>query len=578
MEADELFNREIKSVHGMLSDGKIDEVRKLRQTKIFSSLLVNSGSELINSISSFLNDKGVYKCPDIVTCYEEILRIIVEEIDPQNSFITLLEQLDEESCCLEKFLLLLTPLKLSLQKLSTARGYWLEWALSTIKCYLDSLPAPEDHQIEFDEKKMLIDDRYIDSILLCTKTILLFYDAFIENTISPREKDALIVFGFQLLTEPVMYVYLEKFNELESICRDVIAKIDRLDPRIHYLLDYLDDRNMSNVEKHDSSPRMEDECESTYPSVWDRMLPLSLAVYYSIVITDEPFLNYFPLVYDKLYLFHKLFFLGVALLQHTHNAVTRKGLLLCRHLLLSIEDCRIPHFYLELKVHREFVKIVSYVSIYSYIFENRKVAVELLQLYVRKFDIQGTYLLFLNITSATNNADVDSELITMFRNDMYASFQKNELKFYQKGKRLIDLLKVFCDLGESSDTDMMKYKNKIISMLHLFALILRRDTENITTIHDHVDYFEKHYFSVVQVAIRKSRKTFKLEANALMNDRPHPKSGENFNVVVDGKSLPRLRKQEKINATRNALTALTMIENALELVYEYANRRSMMCA
>lgn len=576
MEVDEIFNREIKSVRGILNSGKIDEVRKLRQTKIFSSLLTSRGSELISSISEFLNDKGLYKCPSIIQCYEEILKIIVEEIDPQDSFVTILEQLDEEHCCIEKLLLLLTPLKLSLEKASSARGYWLEWALSTIKCYLDSLPTPEDHQIEFDVKKMVVSDRYIDGIQQAMKKIILFYNAFVENTVSVRERDSMVVFGFNLLTEPMMYVYLEKFSKLELICRNVIANINKLNPHIHYLLEQLDDRNMSNVDKSDNTYRTGDEDDpSSFPTVWDRLQPLSLAVYYSIIIKKEPFLNYFPLVYDKLYLFHKLFFLGFVLLKHTHNAAIRKGLLLCKCLLVSLENYCIPHFYLELKVHQNFVKIASNISTYSYIFENRKVAVEVLQLYMRKFDSKGTYLLFLNMTSVTNNPEVDSEIITIFRNDIHTSFVKNDLKFYQKGKRLVELLKVFCDLGGGSDIDMMVYKNKIISTLHLFALIFKRDVRNQTTLYDHFDYFEKHYFSNVEVAIKKSREMFEQEAHALMNVKVVKPRSENMNVVVEGRPLPRLSPEEKLNAIKNALSALLMIEDALQLVYEYADRKAL---
>lgn len=576
MAGDEVFVKEIKALHEILNDGNIEEVRKMRQTKVFSSLLSKYGPELIAKISLFLNDKRLYKCPNIVDCYEEILRLIVDEIDPQEMFVTLLEQIDEEQCCLEKFIMLLAPMKFTLQKLGATRGYWLEWTLSTFKCYLESLPSPEDHRVEFDEKKMLIKDQFVDDILHLTRSLVEFYEAFIGNVLTEQEGEALIVFGFHLLTEPAVYIYLEKFDELQELYDRIVKCIHTLFRDAHYFLAQLDEVFMQDLEKAEKSTSMEKEDLdiSIKVPMWEKILNLPLAVYYSHIINDEAFTNVFPLVYSPLYLFHKLFYLGIILLRHSHNAVIRKGLLLCERLLTAIEDGSIPYYYLDCKIHKEFVKLASNLSVHSYIFENRKTAVDCLQKFIRKFDTKGTYLLFLNITQKTRNEDVDGEIITIFRRNMHRNFVNNKLEWYQKGKLLIDLLKVFAQLSEGSDTNLMKFKNKIISFLYLFALILRRDSANETKIHDYFGYFDVTYFSVVKEAVKKSRENYKRDANSFINDERSYE--DNVSIVVEGQVLPKMLKEDKINATKNALTALSMIEHAMELVYEYANRNSQL--
>lgn len=565
MADDEIFNKEIESLHEILNKGEVEEVHKLRQSKIFLSLLTRYHVELITSISTFLNDKRLYKCPNIIKCYEEILRLIVEEVKPEDLFVTLLEQLDEENCCVEKFFTLLAPLKFSLIKLSSTRGYWLEWTLSTVKCYLESIHFPEDHEIEFDQKKMMVNDQHVDTILHLSEKLLEFYQTFVKDTITAREKDALIVFGFHILAEPLMYLYLEKFNKLRQICDQILLGIDQLYGKEYYLFGFVDETKAFDLEELEcdlNSCLYEDYSEGTAHHLWDKIKILPLAVYFSVLIVDTPFTKYFPLVYHPMYLFHKLLYLSVLLMQHQHNAVVRKGLLLCHHILHSIPKGSIPYWYLEYRTHRKFVKAVSRVSIYSYILENRKSAIELLQTYLHKFDSKGSYLLLMNITSETNSEDIDGEIITFFRNMIHKRFLENNFHYYHKGKYLIDLLKVFSKLGENSDTDLIASKNKIVSLLYLFALILRRDVQNETTIRDNFDYFDRNYFSVVKKAVEKSREKYTRDAVTFINE-------DNVSIVVEGKSLPKLQRVEKLNAIKNTLNALDMIEHAMELVYEY---------
>ncbi len=577
MEQEEIFNREVKSLQRLLDDGNVEEIRKLRQTRSLVDILTSSSSNFIASVSSFLNDKHLYRCPRIVESYEELFQIIINETDPLDTFITFMEQLDEDTCFLEKFILLLKPLKLALLKLAESRKSYLEWTFSVIQSFLSNLSPPEDHEIEFDEKKMLTNDPYIVSILFLMDSLMNFYDSFIENTISKREIDVLIIFAFHLLAEPAMFVYLEKFQEVDEKCQRIVAYIDHFTYNVHYFLASLNERNMTYVMYDEKRSLMEiDEVDAEGNlNLEDRISPQHLALYYFVKLNDQP-MNAFPCVYSKFYLFHKLLFLCNSLTQHSHNAVTRKGLLMGERLLNWIEDGSIPRYFLELKVHVEFVRIVTKVSVFSYIFENRRTAAKLLLMYIHKFDVEGTYALYLNIWRATCNSDIDGEIITSFRRKMYTNFIEDKFEYYQKGKLLIDLLKVFGHLEKGADTNLMECKNKVISFLHLLALIIRRDRANVTTIHDHFEYFENNYFKVIKMATKKCRETYKQEANALMNDEgDHDlKTADKLNFVVDGRSLPRLKKEEKIMATKNALNALNIIENALTLVYDYANRDS----
>lgn len=567
MEADEILGPELKYIEEILFDGDLVRLQQLKQRQTFCDLLTHKGSELISCVSSFMNSKRIYECPETVVCCREILEIIAAEVDPKDSFITFLEQLDEESCSLEKFMMFLPPLRISLEKLAKSRQYWLEWALSTIKYYLNSLSVPEDRQAEFDVEESLVSNRYVDKILALCRALLIFFDAFVENYISEREKDALIVFGLQLLAEPAMYVCIKKFEEMQLFCVNTIANINKLTSNIHLCLDHLDERYLSNLEKDESLLLKEDSDER--PSIWARICPLNLAVYYSALISETPFLQYFPQVYERLYLFHKLLFLCIVLLRHTHNVVVRKGLHLSACLLKSMELGSIPHYYLEHRVHRDFLKIICSVSVFSSCLENRREAIRLLLPHIRLLDAQGRYTLYMNVSSITDNPDVDGEIITSFRNDWLVRYNSGNLEFYQKGKHLIDVLKSFCVLPDLSNNDIMIYKDKILAVVYLFALLVR-----MIGVDGHFDYFEKTYLSVVADAVKKSRRSFSKDLHYLQNNNQSDsaRGDVQFGVVVDGQQLPQLRHEEKIEATKCALTALDLIDHSLALVYQYAKR------
>lgn len=577
MEIDSMCDDEINRALHLLIEGRNDEFHELLKTSRFEQILRDENSNLVNNLVSVLDDTSNYAKANFVDSCEYLFDILVEISNLEAIFVSLLESVDEERCSVPKFCVLLKALKKILLKWSTSRGHFLEYTLSTIKYYLDRQPSLDDHSVQNDEKEPLICHRLIDEIIVLMENLLEFRDSFIDGRISSQETISLIVFSFQMLSEPALFVYDDKIDKMRRINEKIAKGIDRLiADNCHHFFKYLSEKCMEHklYSREDSHQLIEENEDDTLREAGDfisgarlRISVLQLAVYYYVKTQNEIF-NALPLVYDKLYIFHKLLVLGVELANHQHNAVTRKGLLLIERLLQSMKggNICIPSCVLELKVHEEFVRVSSSVSVYSSICSNRQSAIASLLAYIRLLDAQASYQFYLNVWKTISYDDVEAEIVTELRRRIYTNSITANCDIYFQGKFLVDLLKVITRLEDDTKIDLLRYKSKAISITHVFALIIRKDAY----VRSHFEYFDKIYFSVLKKAITESREAFKRERFEASN-KFDKNAAQSFDVVVEGQTLPELSNADKISSAEKALVALDVIECALSLVYQYAS-------
>lgn len=539
----------------------------MRQNEEFLFVLQHKGAIAIDDIAKLLDETDHYNTAAGARCYEQLFTIIVECIpDKLSCLITLLEHIDEDTCCMQKFLILLHAILLSLLRAPpSARVLWLEWALTTIEFYISKMKQPEDNVIESDEKKMPSSDPCVDSVLDTSRKLCSFFEALVDSGLW-SDNSALAAFGFAILSGPLLHMYPEKFPDAMLIAESVVSLIDRQSCHVYRLFDWLDESRMTNALFNGTASEKKGDTPLS-----DRVPAIQLALYYAVKTHQKEPFEVFPCVYERLYLFHKILLLGVLLAQHAHNAITRHGLTLAQRFLSALEDGCIPHSYLGLKVHFEFVKSMSWVSTHSYIYENRQLAFTLLKLYLNKFTAHASYLLYTHVFAATENPDVDGEIVSCLRHKLFCSFNAGHLDEYQRGKRLVDMLRYFCRLEKGDKTDLLKYKSVILSTLHTFVLILGRDSRNETGVRDNFALFDEQYLKVLKSAVLSARNDSHAQINSLQRSG-NESGGEKFNLVVEGEVLPPPKTQEKIESMRRDLRVMDMIEDAVDMVYTYANK------
>lgn len=573
MDVEHVYAATMTSVAEYLLEANVAAIRELRENAEFLSLLRTKGIHAIEGMAKLLEQTDHYRSVEGVRCYEELFEMIVEQVpDKLYMFITLLEQLDEDVCCVQKFLVLLYPIQLSLLRAPpSCRRQWLEWVLTTVESYIGKMALPEDHEIESDEKKMLSSHPYVDVVLASARRFCSFYDALVTSNLWSADNNSLAAFGFHILSGPLMHLYAEKFPEAMEIAETVVRLVDRHSCYVCRLFAWLDESRMSNS-LFKTTEQLENSSDRP-PMLNERVTAIQLALYYCVKTGQEEAFSVFPRVYQRLYLWHKVLFLSVRLSQYAHNAVARQGLKLGERFLNAIDDGCIPHHYLELKVHFDFVQSMSRLSTRSYIFENRQLAFTLLKVYLNKFTPLATYLLYSHVFAATENPDVDGEIISHFRRNLFNAFNGSQLDEYYTGKRLVDLLKCFCRLEKGDKTDLVKHKSVILSTLHTFVLILGRDHKDATGVRHSWRFFEERYFEVLKSAVRLARNEFHVEIDSLLGPAANPsRLEEKFNLVVEGEVLAPPKTQEKIESLRRDLRVMDMIQDALDMVYTYARK------
>ncbi|XP_033354872.1 glomulin [Bombus vosnesenskii] len=568
-----LTKKFVKELTDNLKENKFEEVLHFFEGNSYDDIIRESSWDIVPIILSYLTMENIKCNGNLVECCTIILNAIVEKCNPSETVLELLEQVEGPEDDI-KFSIILSVLIKCLSKMDNKMKA-IEWCISTIKSYIESLPIPEK-----DSQDYIIITNKVKNIY---NEVILFLEPLINESRLGNSKTYTILRDYLasilifLMGKPLIYL---QEKELESCSSKPLPE------RIVILVsqvtgDLLSFLNITNVRSRKSMSKKknieEESCnlKVTLFELNENISDLAYANFYFYVITKLHLWEKVPQVYDLQYVFQACIYLIVKLLQEQES--TMKGLNFLDHLLMRLTRRSLTLQLLELNIFFELFNVLVNVMIYSNSNKERKKALNLFQNYIEMFDIQARYSIILYLYQTNEHSGLLSLTTGIFKTSIIECLQAKPPMPYFLGSNLGTLIKLACKLHHGSASDLVELCDEIITSLNLLRFLFIRDKQNQTGIWNLVNKLHNEYLLPLREGIDLSRAHWKVKIKDLEEQKKMHKITENIELeksyaeitlTVGGEKLPAMPVPEKITFCYQALNGLDIMESILIRVNE----------
>uniref|UniRef100_A0A8B9NVS1 Glomulin, FKBP associated protein n=1 Tax=Apteryx owenii TaxID=8824 RepID=A0A8B9NVS1_APTOW len=481
-------------------------------------------------------------------------------------FLGLLEQIEQtsgEQVC-QTVMLLLQPLQTVLFKLQNKKAYSVGLSLAMIMNQLTPLPVPYTKQ-QIQEDKL--------GLCQCCNAVVDFAKPFVNEVVKNMEKSSecndmelkeeLLKFCVKSLKYPLLTAQLEQLESIEEhpFRRFATEIIDILwDMRELIPLVFLHHKGRS--------PSWENE---EFVDIEQKNSADSLACLSYLMFVQYFGIDCFPMVFSPSYLLQCNMTHIEVLLKRTEESVLSKGLDLFESSLLRMEDNSLLHQYLEfsdfITVPQNLVKVMTLCPIEHL----RKKSLNILQLFIDKFDAEGKYTLFRCLLKTSNHAGVEGYIVQNIKDQIHLSLTKVCDNSWFTGHHLISLLDLVLLLPEGAETDLLQNSDRIMASLNLLRYLIIKDNEynNQTGVWTMLAKIEQNFLKPLHVGLNMSKAHYEAEIkNKKENRREAHNSNTVCSVTVSGEKMPAMTTEMQLQVLRSALFTFDLIESVLARVEE----------
>ncbi|KAM6066371.1 glomulin isoform 2-T2 [Chlamydotis macqueenii] len=529
-----------------LEDGYAAQLLEVIQNEKNKIIIKNMGWNLISPLVRCI---FMYKQEDDKR--EHCLRILdqlAQLCNPKELFLGLLEQIEQtsgEQVC-PTVMLLLQPLQTVLLKLQNKKAYSVGLSLAMIMNQLTPLPVPYTKQ-QMQEDKL--------GLCQCCNAVVNFAKPFVNEVVKNMEKtsecndmelkEELLKFCMKSLKYPLLTAQLEQLEGIEehpfrhfaTEIIDILWDIRELIPLVF-------------SHRKGKSPHWENQ---EFADIERKNSADSLACLSYLMIVQHFGIHCFPMVF------------------RTEESVLSKGLDLFESCLLRMEDNSLLHQYLEcrdfINVPQDLVKVMTLCPIEHL----RKKSLNILQLFIDKFDTEGKYTLFRCLLKTSNHAGVEGYIIKNIKDQIHLSLTKAHDNIWFTGHHLISLLDLVLLLPEGAETDLLQNSDRIMASLNLLRYLVIKDceTDNQTGVWTTLAKIKQNFLKPLHVGLNMSKAHYEAEIkNKKENRREAHSSNTVCSVTVSGEKMPAMTTEMQLQVLHSALFTFDLIESVLARVEE----------
>uniref|UniRef100_A0A8C3IZU4 Glomulin, FKBP associated protein n=1 Tax=Calidris pygmaea TaxID=425635 RepID=A0A8C3IZU4_9CHAR len=505
-----------------LEDGYAAQLLEVIQNEKNKVIIKNMGWNLICPLVRCIL---VYKQEDDKR--EHCLKILdqlSQLCNPKELFLGLLEQIEQtsgEQVC-QTVMLLLQPLQTVLLKLQNKKAYSVGLSLAMIMNQLTPLPVPYTKQ-QIQEDKL--------GLCQCCNAVVDFAKPFVNEVVKNMEKSSeyndmelkeeLLKFCMKSLKYPLLTAQLEQLEGIEehpfrrfaTEIIDILWNIRELIPLV--------------VLGHKGkSPHWENE---EFADIERKNSADSLACLSYLVFVQHFGIDCFPMVFSPSYLL----------------------------------QCNMMH--IEFWIVGVLVKVMTLCPMEHL----RKKSLNILQLFIDKFEAEGKYTLFRCLLKTSNHAGVEGYIIKNIKDQIHLSLTKACDNIWFTGHHLISLLDLVLLLPEGAETDLLQNSDRIMASLNLLRYLVIKDCEsdNQTGVWTMLAKIEQNFLKPLHVGLNMSKAHYEAEIkNKKENKRGYSKTI--CSVTVSGEKMPAMTTEMQLQVLHSALFTFDLIESVLARVEE----------
>ncbi|XP_074008823.1 glomulin isoform X1 [Numenius arquata] len=496
----------------------------------------------------------------------KILDRLVQLCNPKELFLGLLEQIEQtsgEQVC-QTVMLLLQPLQTVLLKLQNKKAYSVGLSLAMIMNQLAPLPVPYTKQ-QIQEDKL--------GLCQCCNAVVDFAKPFVNEVVKNMEKSSeyndmelkeeLLKFCMKSLKYPLLTAQLEQLEDIEehpfrhfaTEIIDILWNIRELIPLVF-------------LHNKGRSPHWENE---EFADIERRNSADSLACLSYLVFVQHLGIDCFPMVFSPSYLLQCNMTHIEVLLKRTEESMLSKGLDLFESCLLKMEDNSLLHQYLEFRDFINVPQVLVKVMTLCPIEHLRKKSLNILQLFIDKFEAEGKYTLFRCLLKTSNHAGVEGYVIKNIKDQIHLSLTKACDNIWFTGHHLISLLDLVLVLPEGAETDLLQNSDRIMASLNLLRYLVIKDCESDsqTGVWTMLAKIEQNFLKPLHVGLNMSKAHYEAE---IKNKKENRREAQSLNTVcsvtVSGEKMPAMTTEMQLQVLHSALFTFDLIESVLARVEE----------
>ncbi|XP_064311566.1 glomulin isoform X2 [Phalacrocorax carbo] len=496
----------------------------------------------------------------------KILDQLAQLCNPKELFLGLLEQIEQTSgdqVC-QTVMLLLQPLQTVLLKLQNKKAYSVGLSLAMIMNQLTPLPVPYTKQ-QIQEDKL--------GLCQCCNAVVDFAKPFVNEVVKNMEKSSeyndmelkeeLLKFCMKSLKYPLLTAQLEQLEGIEEHpFRHFATEI------IDILWDLRELIPLVFLHRKGKSPHWENQ---EFADIEQKNSADSLACLSYLMFVQHFGIDCFPMVFSPSYLLQCNMTHIQVLLKRTEESMLSKGLDLFESCLLRMEDNSLLHQYLEFRdfinIPQDLVKVLTLCPIEHL----RKKSLNILQLFIDKFDAEGKFTLFRCLLKTSNHAGVEGYIIKNIKDQIHLSLTKACDNVWFTGHHLITLLDLVLLLPEGAETDLLQNSDRIMASLNLLRYLVIKDCEsdNQTGVWTMLAKIEQNFLKPLHVGLNMSKAHYEAEIKNKKENRREARSSNTVcSVTVSGEKMPAMTTEMQLQVLHSALFTFDLIESVLARVEE----------
>lgn len=536
-------------------------------------ILDKTSWELVPIIVEYLTEENFVNNTELFASCEKILNIIADKCNPAETVLLFLEQIENLENDV-RFKSLLKSLTLCLNKCDLSRV--IEWVISTIRAYTEALPLPENENPQLKEKTSIENtDPVIDRLISFYQIIINFLESLVHNEVinsngkKSKVKLYLIQLHLLLFGKPFSHLNIENETDKLNIFHLSIVQMGKIKGNLLEFFEIIDNRCNKRTKKYEINNGNVENLNSLEIQLFHSEIPdLAYANYFYFLMSSKLLQHHIPHVYNSHYIMHSCFYLGNYLLTQSEYILVLKGLHLINNILARIENESIKHEVLELSVYRNLLSSLSQVMVYCDSMNERKMALNIFQNYIKRFNMRARHLVIIYLYETSNHSGFLALIINILKEAIVKSLNETPRCECFMGKKLESMLKRIYKLPNGSASDLVEISDEIIAALNLLRFIVIRDTTNIMGVWSFIDTIQDNYLKVLREGIDLARAHWKVKIKDLENQKKKCSGNitedimnDDVIVTVGGENLPRMPVQEKIKFCHQALNALDIIES-----------------
>uniref|UniRef100_A0A8C3XXA4 Glomulin, FKBP associated protein n=1 Tax=Catharus ustulatus TaxID=91951 RepID=A0A8C3XXA4_CATUS len=527
-----------------LEDGHAAQLLEVIQNEKNKVIIKNMGWNLISPLVRciFMYKQGDDKREQCLRILDQLAQLC----NPKELFLGLLEQIEQtsgEQVC-QTVMLLLQPLQTVLLKLQNKKAYSVGLSLAMIMNQLTPLPVPYTKQ-QIQEDKL--------GLCQCCNAVVDFAKPFVNEVVKNTEKSSeyndmelkeeLIKFCMKSLKYPLLTAQLEQLEGIEE------------HPFRHFateiIVSAVEIITVLFVHHKSKSPHWENQ---EFADIEQKNSADSLACLSYLIFVQHLGVECFPVVFSPSYLL---------LRNMTHIED------LFESCLLRMDDNSLLHHYLEFRdfinVPQDLVKIMTLCPMEHM----GKKSLNILQLFIDKFDTEGKYTLFRCLLKTSNHAGVEGYIIKNIKDQIHLALTYDNIWF--TGHHLISLLDLVLSLPEGAETDLLQNSDRIMASLNLLRYLVIKDCEsdNQTGVWTTLGKIEQNFLKPLRVGLNMSKAHYEAEIKNKKENRKEAQSSNTVcSVTVSGEKMPAMTTGMQLQVLHSALFTFDLIESVLARVEE----------